>query len=246
VFPTPRALRILLPRGYRTNLNQRYPVLFLNDGQNLFDACTSIYGNEEWRVDETVAELIEQRRIAPLIVVGVDNGGRSLRGAEYLPWGDDTLQPRVTSPQGTLYPRFLLDEVVPFIEQHYRILAGPGSRALGGSSYGAGIALFAVIERPGAFGGLLLESPSVYADDYHLLKIARSVREWPQRIYLATGTVREPVQDVRKLEALFGEAGLKQDRLKVVIQRGGEHSEKWWANRLPNALQFLFPPVELR
>lgn len=242
-FPWPRSLRVLLPPQYRIDSARRYPALYLNDGQNLFDACTSLFEKEEWRVDETVTRMIHQRSIAPLIVVGIDNGGRRLRPKEYLPWVDDTLQPAVPDPQGQRYPRFLLDEVVPYIENRYRLLAGAPNRVLGGSSYGAGIALYTVIRRPGSFGGLLLESPSIYANDYRLLKEATSVRDWPQRVYLGTGTEGEPVEDVRRLEATFTSAGLGQNRLKVVIQKGGQHSEKSWAKRLPTALRFLFPPL---
>lgn len=243
VFPTPRKLRILLPAGYRLAAyrNRRYPVLYLNDGQNLFDVCTSQFNPEEWRVDETVSDLIAHGKLEPLIVVGIDNGGKRLRPREYLPYGDDTLKPPERNPQGKLYPWFLLDEVVPFIEAHYRVQPGAASRALGGSSYGAGIALFTVVERPGSFGGLLLESPSIYADDYHLLKEAKSVKEWPRRIFIGNGTVSEPVDDVKRLESLLQKAGVGPDRLRAVIQNGGAHSEKWWAQRLPGALQFLFP-----
>lgn len=201
-----------------------------------------MYSGEEWRVDETVDELTAQGTINPIIVVGIDNGGRRLRPKEYLPYVDDTLAPPEPDPQGRLYPRFLLDEVAPFVERHYRVLPGARHRLLGGSSYGAGIALYTVIKRPRSFEGLLLESPSVYAGDYHLLKEAASVRAWPRRIYIGTGTVQEPVADVRKLQALFQKAGLGRDRLRVVVREGAAHSEKWWAERLPNALQFLFSP----
>jgi enterochelin esterase-like enzyme len=111
---------------------------------------------------------------------------------------------------------------------------------LGGASYGAGIALYTAVERPGSLDGLLLESPSIYADGYHLLNDAASVHTWPRRVYIGTGTVQEPVEDVRKLEAMLKTAGLGSDRLKVVVQEGGEHSEQWWAKRLPDALTFLF------
>jgi enterochelin esterase-like enzyme len=242
VFPGPRNLRVLLPERYRTAPSRQYPVLYLNDGQNLFDVCTSLYGTGEWRVDETVTGLIAQGRIAPIIVVGMDNGGRQLRPVEYLPWPDETLRPPVAEPHGSLYPRFLLEEVVPYIEGHYRVMRGAANRAIGGSSYGAGIALYTLAQRPGTFSGALLESPSVYADDYHLLKDAASVRQWPHRVYLGTGTVREPVGDTRRLAALFQQAGLGTDRLKLVVQEGGEHSEQWWARRLAEALEFLFPP----
>src|SRR5215469_2800733 len=244
IFPAARKIRILLPEGYRLpeNRDRRYSVLYLNDGQNLFDICTSQFSGEEWRVDETVQQLIANREIAPLIVVGIDNGGKRHRPREYLPYVDDILKPAEPNPEGKLYPNFLLDEIVPFVESHYRVVPGENHRALGGASYGAGVALYTVVKRPGSFGKLLLESPSVYADDYHLLRDAESVRVWPDRVFIGTGTINEPVDDVRKLEELFRRAGLRADRLRVVVQTGGEHSEKWWGERLPDALRFLFPP----
>jgi len=212
----------------------------LNDGQDLFDVCTSLFEKEEWQVDETVAGLVSAGKIPAIIVVGIDNAGRQLRPKEYLPFVDETLSPPEPNPEGQLYPQFLLDEVVPFVERSFHVLPGAEHRVLGGSSYGAGIALFTVISRPGTFAGLLLESPSVYADNYHLLKCARSVREWPARIYIGTGTVREPLEDVNMLRELFQKLGLEQDRLLVTVQSGGAHSKYWWAQRLPAALQFLF------
>jgi enterochelin esterase-like enzyme len=242
IFPAPRSLRILLPAGYRRSSNheRRYPVLYLNDGQNLFDVCTALNGREEWRVDETVDGLTAQGKIKPIIVVGIDNGGRQLRPKEYLPYADDTLTPPEPDPKGRLYPGFLLDEVVPFVERHYRVLPGARHRVLGGSSYGAGIALYTVMKRPQSFAGLLLESPSVYAEDYRLLREAASVDVWPRRIYIGTGTVQEPVDDVQKLKELFQKAGLGPHRLYVVIQKDAAHSERWWAERLRAALQFFF------
>jgi enterochelin esterase-like enzyme len=241
VFGNTRMLRVLLPPGYRIQGSRQYPVLYLNDGQNLFDVCTSTFNREEWRVDETVAALIAAGEIEPIIVVGVDNAGRRLRPREYLPYPDDTLSPPEPQPQGKQYPRFLLDEVIPFVENRYRIRHGAANRVLGGSSYGAGAALYAATARPGSFAGLLLESPSVYASDYQLLKDAATVRIWPQRIFIGTGTVEEPVEDVRKLENVLRQAGIEERWLRVVVQEGGRHTESWWAKRLPDALRFLFP-----
>ena len=126
VFPVARSLRVLLPRGYHdaANRNRRYPVLYLNDGQDLFDVCTSLFNHEEWRVDETVNDLIATGKLPPLIVVGIDNAGKRLRPKEYLPYVDDTLTPPEPDPQGKLYPRFLFDEVIPFVESHYRVRPG--------------------------------------------------------------------------------------------------------------------------
>jgi enterochelin esterase-like enzyme len=242
VFGNTRMLRVLLPPEYRLPMNRahRYPVLYLNDGQNLFDVCTSIFNHEEWRVDETVPALIKAGEIPPIIVVGIDNAGRRLRPHEYLPYPDDTLSPPDPNPQGQKYPDFLLNEVIPFVEDHYRVRGGPGNRVLGGSSYGAGVALYTAIARPGAFAALLLESPSVYAAGYQLFKDAAAVQEWPRRVYIGTGTVQEPVEDVAKLADLFRRAGFDDHHLRVIVQEGGQHSESWWAKRLPEALKFLF------
>jgi enterochelin esterase-like enzyme len=157
-----------------------------------------------------------------------------------LPYPDATLSPPDSNPQGQKYPSFVLSEVVPFIEDHYRVRGGPGNRVIGGSSYGAGAALYAAIAQPGSFGGLLLESPSVYASDYQMLKDALAVHEWPRRIFIGTGTVQEPLEDVNKLAALFRQAGFDDRHLRVMVQEGGQHSEAWWGQRLPEALKFLF------
>src|SRR3569832_1610326 len=95
VFHNTRMLRVWLPPRYSSpeHRGQRYPVLYLNDGQDLFDACTSIFNAEEWGVDETATALIQSRRIPPLIIVGIDNAGKRDRPKEYLPFPDDTLRP---------------------------------------------------------------------------------------------------------------------------------------------------------
>ena len=174
-------------------------------------------------------------------MVGIDNAGRRLRAREYLPYIDDTLSPPEPHPEGKLYPQFLLDEVIPFIESRYRIRSGPGNRVLGGSSYGAGAALYAAIARPGSFDGLLLESPSVYASDYQLVRDAGSVRMWPRRVFIGSGTIGEPVEAVHKLEGIFRLAGLGDGRLRIIVLEGGTHTEAWWAKRMPDALKFFFP-----
>lgn len=239
IFGNTRMLRVLLPPDYPRSGGRRYRVLYLNDGQNLFDRCTSTFNDQEWKVDETVRTLVTSGRIEPIIVVGIDNAGRRLRPREYLPYPDETLSPPEPDPQGKRYPRFLLDEVIPFVEARYRVNPGAANRALGGSSYGAGAALYAAIACPDSLAALLLESPSVYASDYQLLKDAARARKWPERIYIGTGTIGEPVEDVRRLEKILRRAGLDDRRLRVVVQQGGKHTEAWWAKRLPDALTFL-------
>jgi enterochelin esterase-like enzyme len=98
VFHNTRMLRIWLPPKYKSpeRHRDRYPVLSLNDGQDLFDACTSVFNAQEWHVDETATNLIQSREVLPLIIVGIDNAGKTDRPKEYLPFPDETLRPAVS------------------------------------------------------------------------------------------------------------------------------------------------------
>lgn len=255
VFGNTRVLRVLLPAGYneRANRNKRYPVLYLNDGQNLFDSSTSVFNPLEWRADETLDSLIRGRELEPLIIVGLDNAGRSERANEYLPYPDAFLRPPLPNPEGSRYPEFLTGEVIPFITGQYRTLSGPKYTALGGSSYGALIALYTVTKRPGTFGRLLLESPSLYVSDGRILKDNQKTTMWPQRIYIGVGTNedgrgnckpgdwnQEAVQDVLKLKQMLESGGMNNKSLNVVVEECSIHNEAAWGKRLPAALKFLY------
>lgn len=192
VFGNTRTLRVWLPPGYSEpeNLDRRYPVLYLNDGQNLFDAETATFGSREWRADETATGLIRDSLVRPLIIVGIDHGGRRERAREYLPYPDDSLDPPEPDPQGRLYGAFLESEVIPFVERHYRVLPEKENRALGGSSYGALVSLYVAQSRPHLVGGLLLESPSLYVDDSRILRELDSRSVGVDRVYLGWGRTR--------------------------------------------------------
>jgi predicted alpha/beta superfamily hydrolase len=104
------------------------------------------------------------------------------------------------------------------------------------------------MDRPGVFGRLLLESPSLFISNRQLLKSSRAFRQWPERIFIGIGTReagsedrdQEVVEDVRELEHILQRAGLKEDRLLVKIEEGATHNEIEWAKRFPEALTFLF------
>jgi predicted alpha/beta superfamily hydrolase len=246
VFRNTRFIRVWLPPGYdeASNHDLRYPVLYLNDGQNLFEPATSFTG-VEWQVDETADRLIRQGVIAPMIVVGIDNGAKD-RFREFMP--HRSLQPMMLRVQGRRYPDFLMKEVMPFVARTYRVATGPDNTGLGGSSLGALIALYTVVAWPGVIGRLLLESPSLWASNRQLMRECRARRDWPDRIFLATGTAeagrpdrnQSMVDDVRELAAILGRAGLNQSRLRVMIEDGATHHESAWARRFPEALTFLF------
>lgn len=246
IFRNTRKLRVWLPPGYSAPENQgrHYPVFYLNDGQNLFDPATSYIG-VDWQADEAADRLIREGRIPPLIIVGIDNAQRD-RPREYLPYR--SFHPPIMRPLGKRYPDFLLHEVMPFVYRQYRIARGPENTGLGGSSLGAIISLYTALDRPGVFGRLLLESPSLFISNRQLLKSSRAFRQWPARIFMAIGTKeagaderdREVVEDVRELEHVFRRAGLGEDRLLLRIDEGATHNEKEWAKRFPEALTFLF------
>ena len=246
IFRNTRFLRVWLPPAYDAaeNRDRRYPVLYLNDGQNLFEASTSFTG-VEWQVDETADRLIREAAIPPMIVVGIDNAGKA-RIREYMPYR--SLQPMMMRVQGNRYPDFLLKEVLPFIARNYRVATGPENTGLGGSSLGALIALYTAMVRPNAIGRLLLESPSLWASNRQIIRESRSVKRWPKKIYLGAGTAetgnpdrdRSVVDDVREFDAILRRSGLDDDHLRLVIEEGGTHHESAWARRFPEALRFLF------
>jgi enterochelin esterase-like enzyme len=246
IFRNTRFLRVWLPPGYddAENAALYYPVLYLNDGQNLFETSTAFNG-VEWQVDETADRLIREGVVPPMIIVGIDNTGRD-RIREYMP--HRSLHPVVLRVHGTRYPAFLFKEVFPFIARHYRIASGPENTGLGGSSLGALIALYTAAVRPGVIGRLLLESPSLWASNRQLILQSHGVKRWPERVFLATGTAeagrrdkdQSVVDDVRELAAILGRAGLDEARLRLVIDDGASHNEAAWAYRFPEALTFLF------
>jgi enterochelin esterase-like enzyme len=245
-FRNTRFLRVWLPPGYDSSENslKRYPVLYLNDGQNLFEPSTSFAG-VEWQVDETADRLIREGQVPPMIIVGIDNAGKE-RIREYMP--HRSLNPMMLRVQRNRYPDFLIKEVMPWVARNYRIASGPENTGLGGSSLGALICLYTAAVRPGWFGKLLIESPALWASKRQMIKDSRTVKQWPERIFLATGTAeagredrdRSVIDDVRELAGTFRRAGLDDRRLQLVIEEGGTHQESAWARRFPVALLFLF------
>jgi predicted alpha/beta superfamily hydrolase len=246
IFKNTRFLRVWLPPGYDDpqNSGRYYPVLYLNDGQNLFESSTA-FGGAEWGVDETADRMIREGIVLPMIIVGIDNTGKD-RMREYMP--HPSMHPMMLRVKGRRYPDFLMKEVMPFVERTYRVAAGPENTGLGGSSLGALIALYTAIARPGVIGRLLLESPSLWASNRQAIKQSRVVRIWPEKIFLAAGTAeagnaersRTVVDDVRELAAIMRRAVLSENRLRMVIKDNAGHTESAWAERFPEALQFLF------
>jgi predicted alpha/beta superfamily hydrolase len=251
IFHNQRMLRVLVPANYFSphNAHRSYPVLYLQDGQNLFDETTSPKG--EWHVDETVEHLVGGFKIPPMFVVGIDNGGET-RSSEYLPYPDPLNSKDGAADEKNLrgkeYARFLTTEVIPFIEKRYRIARGAMNTGVGGSSYGGDIALYTALENPAVFGHVLVESPELWIGKGQLMKDAEKAKELPRKMYIGIGTTEagEPtrstdiVNQVRDLEAILVKRGMGAGRLRVAIEEGGQHDEAAWSRRLPDALLFLY------
>lgn len=265
IYGNRRMLRVLLPEGYDApaNHSRRYPILYLADGQNLFDPATSVFAPREWHVDEVVTQLVADRKIPPMIIVGVDDAGRTARAHEYLPYPDPAAESSPdfdAHPEGKRYPDFMINEVMPFINARYRTLRDPEHTGIGGSSYGGLISSYVVAARPGVFGRLLSESTTYRVFDY---ADARAVSQWPGRIFLGIGTnedskpgcvpgpvptmadstranLDDMVMGVLRFDAFLRRAGLDATRLRLVVAPCGTHTADAWARRLPDALEFLF------
>ncbi len=252
-FNRERSLRIWLPAGY-DEATQNYPVLYLFDGQNLFDASLSMFSGVEWSADETAERLIKDGAIEPLIIVGIDNAGDPGRAEEYLPWPDPNVQLPPTGPRGHDLSAFLVQDVFPLIETRYR--TRNRDRGLGGSSFGGIATLTASQMAPELFNRLLVESPSLWVSGQQMLTEVEntSAEAWPMRIFIGMGG-REysrsceadaqeydlaGVENVERLAKTLKDDGLGPERLRVVIEECAAHSETAWARRLPEALTFLY------
>jgi predicted alpha/beta superfamily hydrolase len=238
-----RDIIVYLPPGYDKERGKRYPVLYLHDGQNLFDGATSFIPGGEWRMDETAQALIASGEIKPLIIVGVYNAGRE-RIDEYTPSVDAEVK---QGGRADLYGRMLVEELKPFIDGQYRTLRGPTATGLGGSSLGGLVSLYLGLKYPQVFGKLAVVSPSVWWDKR---AIVRDVQAYDKRaharIWLDIGTKesRNPmdaVNDTRALrDALIAKGWKENADLKYFEAEGAEHNEKAWAARAGQMLKFLF------
>jgi predicted alpha/beta superfamily hydrolase len=247
----PRSVSVYLPPDYHAEADERYPVLYLQDGQNLFNPHTSFAG-VAWQADETAQRLILKKRIAPLIIVGIDNTGHD-RIEEYTP-----VPARDRGGKADDYGRMLTEELKPFIDTHYRTLAEREYTGLGGSSLGGLLALYLGIKRNDVFSRLAVMSPSLWwAGGFILHEISALPHRLPLRIWLDIG--KSEGQHFRRQTRLLQEILLKKGWQKhrhanladfryLEAAKAG-HDEASWGGRFDRVLRFLYPPhrhVQLR
>jgi predicted alpha/beta superfamily hydrolase len=240
-----REVAVYLPPGYHTEPNRRYPVLYMFDGQNLFDPGTAF--NQEWAVDDVCERLIRAGRLAPLIVVGIYNG-EAKRTSELSPWKDARLD---AMGEGHAFMRWIVSDLKDHVDTHYRTLTGPEHTGLAGSSMGGLAALFGVYRYPLVFGRVAALSPAFW---FARSQIFRYVATMPPplqaRVYMDCGELEttrvHPKRDFYRVAAsmvdLLELQGFKREEsMRWVSDPHGTHSEADWARRLGPALEWLFP-----
>ena len=247
----PRDVHVYLPPGYEREKSRRYPVLYLHDGQNIFDAASM---GMEWQFDETAETLIRSGRIEPLIVVAVAN--TDARREEYTPTSVEWKRPDGSIEKGggksNLYGRFLIEELKPFIDRTYRTRPEAASTAVGGASLGGLVSVWLALEHPRVFGNVLAVSPTVWWDDFVILeKISALPRKTPARVWIDIGSLEgaNAVSGARRLRDALAEKGWKLGAdLEYFEQEGGQHDEISWASRVEGMLTFLYgkPKAPLR
>lgn len=240
-----RDLLVWLPPGYDDSPDRSYPVLYLHDGQNIFEKLPNVPG--EWHADETATGLILKGRIEPFIIVGIPHAGVH-RTSEYLPvpaFGVD-------EPGGDEYVEFLIREVMPRVERAFRVSTERSDTAIGGASLGATISLHAARTHPDRFGRLLLESIALIRDpDSPIFEMVEAFDEWPERVYIGmggheAGTAPEAerlndayVAAAHRLHRAFA-GKVPSPHLVLTIEPSAVHNEVAWSDRFERALESLY------
>jgi len=227
-----RLVRLYLPPSYATEPARRYPVVYMHDGQNLFDAATAYAG--EWGVDETLNELARSEGIEA-IVVGIDNGGER-RMNELSPYP----HPRVGVAEGVQYLSFVVDVLKPLIDQRYRSLPGREHTAIMGSSMGGLISHIAIQRYPEVFSKAGLFSPSYWLAPALFEDAAARALAPDARLYLYVGG-REGgmVADARRMHETLLRLNPPQ-ALTLHVAPEAEHNEPAWRAEFGRALRWLF------
>lgn len=264
-FVAARDVEIWLPNGY--SANKKYAVLYMHDGQMLFDAATT-WNKQAWEVDETASKLQAEKKTRDFIVVGINNTNK--RHPEYFPQKPyesltDTQKQLVTQalkekgrisdefvPVSDAYLQFLITELKPYIDSHYAVDSSPAATCIAGSSMGGLISLYALCEYPNVFGGAACLSthwPGIFAVEGNpvpdaFLRYMRTHLPNPNthKIYFDYGdqtldTLYPPLQ--QKVDEVMKEKGFDTKHWRTQFFPGKDHSEQSWKERLAIPLQFL-------
>ncbi len=235
-----RRIMIYLPPDYETT-QKNYPVLYMHDGQNLFDDATSFSG--EWGVDESLNDLQAQGDYGA-IVIGIDNGG-ALRIDELAPWVNPNYN---EGGEGDKYIDFIVETLKPFIDQNYRTLSGRQYTCIFGSSLGGLISQYGIMEHQDVFSKAGIFSPAFWFNDPQIYDhSANSPKTGSMRIYQYAGQLEDNgsvVDDVNQMEDVLLGNSFEVGELYKSISPNGTHSEPFWRAEFPDAYKWLFAGLD--
>lgn len=220
---------IYLPKSY-TSSNQHYPVIYMHDAQNLFDASTSYVG--EWNVDEHLDSNPELK----VIVVGIEHGGEK-RIDELTPYKHE----KYGGGNGQAYMNFIINTVKPHIDITYRTLKDPVNTTIFGSSLGGLMSFYAVLKYPETFGSAGIFSPSFWYSE-EIYRLAQTQMISPlTKFYILVGTKEgeNVVSNMEKMVSILKDRGVSNNHIKSKIIQNGEHNEKLWSDNFMEAILWL-------
>lgn len=228
-----RRICVYLPPDYDTN-DKSYPVLYMQDGQNLFDANTSYSG--EWEVDESLNEMFDNGDEG-VIVIGIDNGG-AYRIDEYSPW----INTEYGGGEGDEYVNFIVETLKPYIDTSFRTKPDRLNTGIMGSSLGGLISFYAAIEHQDIFSKAGIFSPSFWFSDEVYTHVETTGKKYDMKIYLLGGEQESTnlIQEMNHMVTTLHNAGFNDSEINIVTHIDGQHSEWYWRREFPNCYSWLF------
>ena len=236
-----RKIWIYLPPDYQTS-TKTYPVIYMQDGQNLFDNATSFSG--EWQIDETLNNLFSQGDYGA-IVVGIENGG-SNRINEYTPWNN----PQYGGGEGDQYMQFIAETLKPYVDSNYRTKSGAEYNALIGSSLGALISNYGAVKYSGVFSKIGSFSPAywIVRDQFNNYIQTSTANLSNMRIYFVAGSNESSTMasDIETVKNNLQAKGLKSTNTLVKLDSYGQHNENYWKGEFAAAYKWIFQNTALQ
>lgn len=231
-----RKIRVYLPPGYDSS-TKKYAVLYMHDGQNLFDDVTSYVG--EWEVDETLNDLSERSNLN-LIVVGIDNG-QGKRMTEMAPWDHE----RFGKAEGDEYVDFIVNQIKPYIDSTYRALLDRKNTAIMGSSMGGLISHYAIHKHPEVFSKAGIFSPSYWFSGEIFTYTKDNPVPIDTKFYVNVGSKEgsDMEKPAKQMVDLISKSGHPESNLHFENVKGGHHGESFWAAEFGEAVLWLFDPL---
>lgn len=230
---TIRKIWVYTPEGYKT-AGKKYPVIYMHDAQNLFDASTSYSG--EWKVDE----ILDSLKQPEVIVVGIEHGNEK-RIDELTPFPHE----KYGGGKGDKYLSFLVETLKPHIDVVYPTLSEAENTTIMGSSLGGLISFYGALKYPEIFGKAGVFSPSFwFSEEIYKFVEGREIENSTKFYFVGgTGEGEEMIPDLKKMYDLLKEKGLSEENMHIKIVKDGQHNEAAWSREFPEAFSWLIEPV---